>query len=67
MVEHRAHDDASVTLRATDQFHSIDPLTEYPDRHYRVKLQKLVIQHDLFRLVKDIRAIAFPTQIEPVT
>ena len=37
MVEHRAHADASVTLRATDQFHSIDPLRGYPDRHYRVK------------------------------
>ena len=42
MVRHRAHLDASVTLRATDQFHSIefhsiDPLRGYPDRHYRVK------------------------------
>ena len=67
MVRHRAHLDASVTLRATDQFHSIDPLTGYPDRHYRVKIQKLIIRHRLFRLVEDTRAIAFPTQIGPIT
>ena len=67
MVEHRARADASVTLRAPDQFHSIDPLIEYSDSHYRVQLQKLIMRNGLFHLVKDIRAIAVPTQIEPVT
>ena len=65
MVEHRARADASVTLRAPDQFHSIDPLKGYPDRQYLVTIQKLVIRR-LSRPIKATRTIAFPTQSESI-